>query len=406
MNRRDLLKFLAASALPIDVRAARFLRGSRSGGGGAADPFTWYPTLDKALLPFHAGAGDWGPQSTIKEPAGPTTTSTGTAGTLAQLQDAVATPGTQVTLTDDIGPGSYTSGDITDVDLIIPTGALLNNPSFGAGNVVTRFRIRGSTVGSYSGGQMHVCNMNFNVTGSDFIVDGVGCTGTEDFGALNIGAAAGFSRGAVVNCRIASGGFGIGSTISDLTVAGCSILTGLVWPWTTNDEAYGIRFYNESLGNLVAAYNDIRSNPGRGGASHARVRCHPNTGLDYVAVMWNYFVERVELHLFLCDAAAGGGTGKARCVWWNENESITTHTSSDAGADVPKIYGNTGDGYDTDRAYIQNNDFASNGFLDDSDIALTGELATTKSGNSYTTTIPSDPAWGAAGDPSGLNIAP
>lgn len=377
-------------------RNARPVAGSGGGGGGGAS-FTWYPALDKNSIPFHVGAGAWGIQSTIKEPVGPTTTSTGTAGNVTQLRDALGTPGTRVTMSDDIPAGSY-NVTITDADLIVPPGALLGAPVFGGpSNPVTRLRVRGNTVGAYSGGQ--VDHFWLFGTGSDCIIDGIDLSGDEDIFAVNFGPSAGFNRGAIVNCRIASGGYAIGSTTRDLVVAGCSILTGLSWPWTTNDEGYGIRAYFETLGNVIVYDCDIRSNPARETGSHARFRCHPTPGLEYVWISHCLMVERVEHWLFWVDAAAGGGSGDALAIFFDDNECITTGTGTAVSASTPKLTGG-----DTGHAFVRNNIFRSNGFLSSADITVAGTSSTTKTPNTYTTVPGSDPAWKATtpGDPSSI----
>jgi hypothetical protein len=381
--------------------------GTRLASSGT-DPYTWFTALDKATIPFHAGAGTWGAQSTIKEPSAPTITSFGTASNPTQLRDALATGGVQVTLTANISASAYNVA-ITDSEIIIPPGIVLYSPTFGGTlNQVNRLRVRGETVGSFSGGQ--VDHFNLFGTGADIIVDGIALSGDEDIYAMNLGPAAGFNRGAVVNCRIASGGFGIGSTCGDLVVAGCSIITGLSWPWTTNDEAYAIRAYFETNGNVVIFGNELRSNPTREDSTHARFRAHPDSGIEYIWAAQNRFVERVENWIFWVDAAAGGGSGDAIATWVVNNEIISDGTGTSGSASTPKLTGG-----DQVRAYIQDNVFKSSDFASDTDISMTGSTSTTKSGNTYESLPGSDPAWGAsiaggftpgAGDPTGIDWTP
>lgn len=381
----------------------------------SGDPFTWYPSLDKDTIPFHAGAGEWGSQSTIDEAAAPTGTMTDvTAATAAEIATHIYTANRRITLTADISAASFTSSNITDVDIIVPSGILWRNPTIGSGLggiTVTRLRIRGSTVGSLSGGQLHQLNMI--ALGSDFIVDGLNCTGPYTAAALALGSNQSFNRVAVVNNRIAAGGFAIGTTCSDIVIAGNSIITGQETTAETDpdyEEAYGIRCYFETNGNIVVYDNEIRSNPARVIRSHARLRCHPDAGIEYIWVANNRFVERVENHIFNVNAQEGGGSGAALATWFLNNEIISTSTGTDPGAGTPKIYGT-----DHARVYIQDNVFKSDDITSDSSYSMAGTTATTKSGNTYQSLPGSDPSWGAAiaagntpgaGDPSSLDWTP
>lgn len=397
------------------ARANRGSRGVGGASGGGTDPFTWYPLLDKATIPFHAGAGEWGSQSTIDEAAAPTGTMTDvTASTAAELATHIYTANRRITLTGNIAAASFTAGNITDVDIIVPPGILWDSPTIGSGLggiTVTRLRIRGSTVGSHSGGQVH--RLNMIALGSDFIVDGLDISGPYTAAALAIGSDQSFSRAAVVNNRINAGGFAIGSTASDIVIAGNSILTGSDTAAETdllNEEAYGIRNYFETNGNIVVFNNEIRSNPARVVSSHARWRVHPDAGIEYVWGRNNRFVERVENHIHNIVASEGGGSGSATANWFLYNEIISTGTGTAGSAGTPKLYGNES----SVRAYIQNNAFQSDDFTSDTDISLGGTTATTKSGNTYASLPGSDPAWGAtlngltpgAGDPSGIDYTP
>lgn len=376
------------------------------------DPFTWYTALDKSLIPFHAGSGEYGPQSLIKEPSAPVTTSSGSVANATQMRDALNTGGVLITLSDDIPAAAYNTANIADGDVIVPPGAVWHEPSIGGGGfTVNRLRVRGNTVGAHSGGQ--VTKFDLVGTGSHIILDGLDFSSTYLYAAINLGPSAGFNRGAIVNCRIAAGGFGIGATCSDLTVAGCSILTGLDTAAETDpdhEEAYGIRFYNEVLGNAIVYNCDIRSNPARVQSSHARVRCHPRTGLDYVWVNSSRLVDRVENWMFMCDADAGGGNDDARAVWLTNLECISAGEGTTGGADVPKmIIQQSPDGTgsrDADYFYVQGCTFKSDAFTSDSSISGQGGVNGSAgiSGNTYTTVPGSDPSYlaGTPGDPSGI----
>lgn len=366
------------------------------------DAYTWYPLLDKSIIPFHAGSGVWGAQSTIKESAPPNGPFTDvTVNSVAELEAQLYTPGRRITIGTNITTTNfYDTGPIADIDIIIPPGRVLKGMHLGAGTTVNRVRIRGNTVGSLSGGQLH--DFWLQGTGADFTIDGVHCSNNRQAGALNLGPAAGFNRCGVVNCQINCGGFGIGSTCADLVVANCSISTGMDTAAQTDpdfEEAYGIRCYFETNGNIVLYGNDIRSNPARSVSAHARFRCHPDTGIGYVWAKNNTFVERVENWIFWVDASAGGGSGIAPATWFDTNTVVSTGTGTSGSQDVTKLMGN-----DTSYAYVQNNSFFSDNFTSDSTIGLTGTVngSTGRSGNTYQA-LSADPSWGAVGDPTGID---
>ena len=290
----------------------------------SSDPYTWYPALDLSTIPFHVGSGVWGPQRPVVAPSAPTGTMTDvTVTNSAELQAQIFTPNRRITISGNIdGSLIFDSGDITDVDIIVPPGSRLGQPTFGSFGTpitVTRLRIRGPTVGTYSGGQVHQMDWSDFSTGSDFIVDGVALSGDAANCAFS---RAPVSRVAVVNCIISSGCYAISSTSTDMVVAGCTILSGqnLSLQGTGDEEAYGWRMNRECQGYQIMFNCDDRSTPTRTTSSHARVRCHPNPGLDYVYISNNRFVERVENWLFICDAIFGTGTGIARGVWYQNNE--------------------------------------------------------------------------------------
>lgn len=372
----------------------------------SSDPYTWYPALDLSTIPFHVGSGVWGPQRPVVAPSAPTGTMTDvTVTTAAELQTQIHIPNRRITISGTISNGAFgiplNDGNITDVDIIIPPGSVLVNPifgSFGTSYTVTRLRLRGPTVGSYSGGTVDKMDWTDITTGSDFIVDGVALSGDVANCAFS---RAPVSRVAVVNCIISSGCYAISSTSTDMVVAGCTILSGqnLSLQGTGDEEAYGWRMNRECQGYQIMFNCDDRSTPTRTTSSHARVRCHPNPGLDYVYISNNRFVERVENWLFICDAAFGTGTGIARGVWYQNNECITSGTGAQ---NTPKLYGG-----DTQYAYCQNNTFKSTGFLSDANIGLTGTVngSSGKSGNTYQGLI-ADPSWYPPGDPATIDWTP
>jgi hypothetical protein len=359
------------------------------------DPYTWFTSLDKNIIPFHAGSGVWGSQSQIVEAAAPTGTMVDvTAANAAELATHIYTANRRITLTGNITNGTFNAGNITDVDIIVPPGIVMNSTTFGrfdGSRTITRLRVRGNTVGSYSGGQVH--RTYIFGPANDVIFDGVAMSGR---GGNEYALVMGFSnnRLAVTNVRAQCGGYFYIGTTSNATFTNCSILTGV--DTVSQLEAWGIRFSHEALGNLLVYGCDIRSSTNRTTQAYHRIRCHPDPGLNYVWVHGNTLVDRVENRIFWCDAAAGTGTGDALGVWFTGNNIVATRTASQ----VPDI-----SGADTNYAYVQDNTFQSNTFLSDSNISLTGITngSAGRSGNVYQSLPGSDPAWGAAGDPTGIN---
>jgi hypothetical protein len=385
---------------------AYYLPWGTSLASSASDAYEWYPALDLSTIPFHVGSGVWGPQRAVVAPTAPQGPFTDvTVTTAAELQAQIYTPHRRITVDGLIDGSLVIDSDISDVDVIVLPGSRLGSMfigNFGTPITVNRVRFRGPTVGSYSGGQIHKLDWTDNTTGADFIIDGVAMSGD---GANPAVSRIPLTRVALVNSIVSSGCYALSTTSTDMVVAGCTILTGqnLALQGTGDEEAYGWRMNRECQGYQIMYECDDRSTSTRDESSHARVRCHPNPGLDYVYISDNRFVDRVENWLFICDAAFGTGTGVARGVWYLNNECITDGTGTGTLANTtPKLYGG-----DTEYAYVQNNTFKSTGFTSDSNIGLTGTVngSAGKSGNTYTSLI-SDPSWYSPGDPTTIDYTP
>lgn len=389
--------------LPLALAAAARGR-ARMASSPAGDSYTWFPSFNKNDFPPHSAGGVWGAQSTIKEASAPTGSMTDvTAADALALASHIYTPNRRITLTGNITSWAFLAGSITDVDIIIPPGIVISDCAFGKADgstPINRLRFRGSTVGSYSGGQMHVTSIYGSVAAgsSDLIIDGVGLTGSDDTGCLFIGS--NLDRFALNSCRVHCGGaFYLGSA-SNVTVTNCSVLTGA--ETGSLDAAWGFRFgtdVNASVGGNIVFYgNDIRMSTARTTQAFHRIRFHPGGALDYVWIDSNTIVDRVESRLIWSnDAADPLGSGDALAAWVTRNLLI---------AESPLGFPESLDGGDQGYAYITGNAFQSDTFLSDSNVTLTGVTSTTKSGNTYAGLPGSDPAWGAAGDPTTLDLTP
>ncbi len=378
---------------------------------GGAEPYTWFTGFDKQDFPPHTSSGVWGAQSTVKEASAPTGAMTDvTAANAAELATHIYTPNRRITVTGNISATAFNGGNITDVDIILNSGVTMRDCYIGAGDgstTITRLRLRGPTVGSYSGGKLHQVYFlgPSSGTSTDVILDGIALTGKAvgGFGCINVQGS--WNRMAITNCRAISGGKFYTGDADNLTVTNCSILTGMDTAAESggDEEAWGIRFEQLSAGNFIVYGCDIRSNPLRSVSSHYRVRAHPGSGVEYYWVDSNQFVERVESRILWCDAAAGGGSGNFLSTWFTNNNLVA---SSTGGILFPGIdVGTTGGTLDTAYAYLTGNTFQSNTYTSNSAVgSIAGSVNGTagKGSNTYTTLPGSDPAWGAAGDPSGI----
>lgn len=378
-----------------------------------AEPYTWFPSLNKNTIPFHVAAGAWGTHRPIQEAAAPVTTSTGTAGTIAQLQAACYTPETAVTLTDVISGAVLLNGNnIRDVDVIMPNGTGIIATSIGAaptlGRVVApyrtiqRLRFRGSTPGSFSGGRIH----NMTVFGSfeDLIFDGIQLSGPE---GTNNSAALTFSgddlqrqgvRLAIHNCRAnCGGGFLIGATENNI-FCNNSILTA---QGTTDPvDAWGFRM--NGLGHNIFYGNDIRASTARAGTSNLtyhRLRFSPKPSAYYLWATNNTLVDRVEGRILVVrsslESPPSGGTFEG--AWFDNNLVIATQVVSGTELSIT----------DATYARITNNTIQSNIITSPAGITLGGPVTNgdKTTGNVFQALPGSDPAWGAVGDPSGVTWA-
>ncbi len=389
---------------------AYYLPWGTSLAASGSDPYTWFPSFNKNLFPPHAGAGAWGAQSTIKEAAAPTGTMTDVnVATAAELETQLAIPNRRITLTADITSGGYAdTAPITDVDLIIPAGRLLANYIFGHADPVdtefTRFRIRGSTVGSTtSGGQMHNCSFICATTSTDVIIEGLNLSAPGgNNGALLFQGEV--TRVAIHNNKIHSGGYGYIGTCSDLTFVNNSLMTAV--DTVSQLEAWGWRVAVQSSGNIIFYGNDNRASTNRGTVQvYHRSRYHPGANTDYIWDAYNTSIDRVEAQILICNSGFGNSdtdAGDADCVWYDNNTVIAT---SAAGSQV--YLG------DAQRCYITNNVFKSDRITSTSNFSFGPEgtrssegLNPTTTGNTFESLPGSDPAWGAAGDPTGIDWTP
>lgn len=383
----------------------------RVGGGGGmlrvadlADLYQWYPSLDLSQVPFHVGAGAWGPQESIETPAAPVTTRQVSVDTIAELETEAQTPGTEITVTASLGDVALTAADVTDIDLIVNPGVRIDSIIYGHAftpATVTRFRIRGTTVGSYSGGV--VVGLRGLNTQQDVILDGFGISGggTSDAALYPAG---GTMRMAIVNCRLHTNHLAtFFQDVSHLVIAGNSIASGGAIDPGGSVGRWGLR--HDGQGPVLVYANDIRDLSDPGENSYHRMRSSPRIGgsQKYVWVDTNRFVDLVEgKAVWAARVDGNGGTDKITGYWANNNECYLESA-------IP------GDGYYLQAvdAYARATGCAFYGDFAEAH-ALNNEANTEASdadfttGNSYNPTQ-APPAWGSggkgSGDPTGLPLS-
>ena len=385
--------FLAASSLAVgQPKPPQLCLDSATGcapATGGIDPNPLYPALDMSTIPFHVASGPYGARLPFQTAATPAITRSVNASTLGELQAALSVPGTRVTITADILGGNVALTSATDVEIVLPFGRLLRGVTFGTYGVTVWNRVRFvKASGNTIGGQIH----QFLLTGStaaDWIVDGLQISGGNGvdpavYPALTVG----FNRGAVLRNRIigANAAFGYGGT--HFLVAGNSVLHDA--NNTNNSGDWGFR--NNAKGPHIYVDNDIR------GSRFAKIRFHPAAGAGqyYIYAANNTLVDRVE----------------NRSMDFNDTESSVPYQDIN-GAWIlnNRFYVNGGllmlmgrnDGSPTAN-YVRAN--GNTVFGATSGVNTGGAANGDASGNSYNAAPGGDPAWGAAGDPSGIDLTP
>ena len=389
----SVLALVASSLAMGQPRPPQLCLDSPSGcapaTGGGADPNPLYPQLDMSTIPFHVAAGPYGARLPFQTAALPVTNRNVNASTLGELQAAMSVPGTRVTITANILGGQVALSSVTDVEVVVPNGRLLRGVAFGSYGNTTWNRIRFiKAPGDVIGGQVH----RFLLTGStanDLIIDGLQISGGDNndpaiYPALTVR----FNRGAILRNRIISATAGFGYGGQNLLVAGNSLVHDA--NGTDNQGDWGFR--NGSRGPVIYVDNDIR------GTRYAHLRFHPTSegGPYYIFVARNTMVDRTENRsVDINDTAGSVGSPSIDAAWVLNN----------------RIYVNgglymlmsRGSGGATAR-YVRANGnqvFGATGGVNTGG-AADGEA----SGNTYNAAPGSDPAWGAAGDPRGINWAP
>lgn len=384
-----------------------FILPGRSAGSSSSNLYSWWSGFDKSLFPPQLSSGVWGASSPIQEVSAPVITSTGTASTPAQFQDACYTGGVRLTLSADLADFVVTDSDILDTEIVIPDGAQLVRVGFGQyvdpptpfPTTIQRLRIRGATSGVHGTGLSHKLSFSISPSSTDIILDGHNGSGPGgNNGWLTIAGSVGGppTRLAIDNMAVNCGGYGVISDMSHATITRTSMMTGqdLVDP----RESWGYRAAHSTLGNVVGYWNDFRKNASRVNNAHHLWRVHPDPGLLYTWIAYNIIINRPEGRVSWFDAPAGTGTGLQRAGWVVNNLIITQNTSGGSPGGI--------DGPSQEYMYVLGNTIQSSLITSAADILASGTVLTDKTStpNTYSSAPGSDPAWlsGTPGDPTSI----
>lgn len=381
----------AVLVLPQAEAANKFLKGSRS---VVTANYTPFPSLDKNTLPFHTASSATWTQTPLQEPAAPVAATPVNVTSLAALTTQCNLGGRIITITAGFTGGNV-SGTCNDTYVIVNPGVYVGGQL--VFNNVNRFRIGGTTPGFFSGGTVRYLSFGGGSAATDVLVDGLGLTGPIAGYCLYFYDTQ--TRVAAVNNRCNSGSNGFGGDGRHYVIAGNSINTGLYdngGTWTCggshtggNDEAWGVR--DGGFHPLVVYANDIR------GVRFHRVRSAPNDSADLIYLANNTFVDLCESRIWWVNSASSSHTGVAGGAWFLTNQVYTNLCclSIDTASGGP---------VGVSAAYVRVNGNAIRGPYTVTDITIngTGLIDGDKTGNSFSGAVAA-PAWGAAGDPTGLD---
>jgi hypothetical protein len=392
---------LLATAGPADA-ANKLIKGSRT--APTTDFYSpWYASFDLNTLPFQTASGCWGTPQPVSKPALPVVTTSASVTSLAQLVTACNLSGRTITITSGFVGGQVT-GTCNDSDVIVNPGVVVTSELLF--NASDRFRIRGTTPGSFSGGQIHFLHFGGG-TWNDLSIDGIAITGPDSSGGHALQIHNGANRVAITNNRMNCGASCYIGTTTHTVIAGNSINSG-AGPGAGSREAWGIR--DGGAGPLVAVANDIRSARAPGDPAYHRFRTAPPTDTQVSYVGGNTFVDFSESRFWWINTYSGIQPALTRAAYAgflnNQVYGTGTGLSIQSGAGGPGASDSSTDSASAACARVNGNTLYGTGFtVNDIDIAGTGGSDLDKTGNTFNPTAAA-PAWGAAGDPTSLDWTP
>lgn len=395
-----------------------------SSGGGATDPYRLYTALDRNLVEWHTAAGAWGPQQSVEAPDDPVTSVSVDVFNAAQLEVAImAAAGSATGLLINVHGTLYTgfsmdfpSSAILNLDIVLHDGVHIDG--FGIrnldspGGAARRLRIRGDG------------------TIENFVLEGywdhwqvlVDCTSAGDNELPSIylystdEGVVKFGRG-FIRARIRSACDSmILTSYGTLVVAATSGSTGnKAYPSEVGrNEAWFIRARADPNSMLILYDVDARGmrGPGEGGQYH-RLRVHPalpgtgGPGVVNGARVWiggdTRFVDQLESRILCVDSSMGIGSPSNRAKLAAIIVKTGVKVWAQGGIPSFEITGNTeGDSLNDAAAYVKLGVIEFHGDFD------AGDISVANANNGFVNEGPTFgpmtalPAWGGAGDPSGV----
>jgi hypothetical protein len=390
--------------IPAGAGSRLNVKGTRVVAGGGTDLYSpWYPALDLNTLPFQQSTGGWGAAQPVSKPNLPVTTTSTSVTSLAALQTACNLSGRVITITAGFVGGSV-SGTCNDTDVIVNSGVVITSGLLF--NASTRFRIRGPTPGTFSGGHVHELAFGGGAW-TDLSVDGISITGDDSDGQHALIIFNGANRVAITNNRFNCGAACYIGVCTHIVFAGNSMNSG-AGPGNGSLEAWGIR--EGGAGPIVVVNNDIRSARTPGNPAYHRFRTAPpdNNQLSYVA--GNTFVDLSESRIWWINTYSGHQPAltSAAGAWFLTNQVYTTGSglSIQSGAGGNGSSSSSDDNVSASYVRVNGNTIYGTGLsVSDIDIAGTGLVDGDKTSNTFNSTAAA-PAWGAAGDPTALDWTP
>lgn len=346
----------------------------------SGDAYPLYPALNLAQIPWHVGAGAWGPQVRLQAPALPVTTRTVTVRSQAEFNAAAAVSGTAITIAQGWAPNTSVTINANDIDVTIPRGVVIGGIELGAfprTAALARIRIRGEgRMGQYR---------DYDLV-SDVVIDGVDMNGDGQWTGTGEGITVfrlNATRAAVLNVRAVSAGPIWLGDARHVVIANSNLYHGAATRAAVGwAEGWGVR---NSSGPLVIVDSRIQGTR----YHNLRVHTHSRPG-ELLYVTRSTLVAAAEGRTTWMWTNLGQGTrGQSGILHDND---IYTYSNCWAGFEI----GTT----DVDHAAITNNRFYGGGNAVGSqaylNAAVRGGGAAT--GNTFAPLV-AFPAWSGRGNP-------
>lgn len=264
----------ASGAYSINAEVGAYLLSGQDAtllySGG--DPYPLYTSFDRNEIEWHIGTSV-GPQVPLQAPAAPVTNATIDVTSASEYNAAVAIGARVVRIMNAITVSGVTPANDTDV-VVMPGVRVSGEVRFPG--AWSRVRVRGPTIGVYSGGSIAkwASNATPGTPQTDLILDGIGISGDGGTDGYIIQPHFGMDRFAILNCRMhAVKAFAYMTSVRHLFVANTTGLCGVGGPATVT---WGFR--HDDDGPIVFVDCDLRSAQAAGEDSYHLIRSKPPTG--------------------------------------------------------------------------------------------------------------------------------